>query len=420
MIVIYNIFIILFSILFLPFVLGAFWAKPKLRAGFIQKIGRYAKYKKQDQKKITILVHAVSVGEVNAVENFIKTIRAQHPDYEIVLSTTTKTGRHVAQAKLSKHTDKIVYFPYDFCFSVKNFLDNIQPNKIIVAETEIWPNFTYIAYKRKIPMYIINGRISPSSFRGYKKIRFFIRKVLKRYTKILMQTAPDAQRINRVGAPADKIKVMGNLKFDITRTLSITEVEKLKTQIIPNAEPLLIAASTHSGEDEIVLDVYKRTKKDVPSLKLLIAPRHPHRFGQVEMLLKKSKFNYGKRSENASFSDNDIIVLDTMGELGQMFAIGTIAFIGGSFSNIGGHNPLEANIWDVPVITGPTVFNFKDIYKLLITSGAAKMVYDEFDFKEVLVKFLTDKEFYQHSVQEIKNIFETSSGALNRAIEEIM
>lgn len=420
MIVIYNIFVILFSILFLPFVLAAFWAKPKLRAGFIQKIGRYSKFRKTNKNKFTVLVHAVSVGEVNAVENFVKAIRAQYPDYEIVLSTTTKTGRQVAQAKLAKYTDKIVYFPYDFCFSVKNFLDNIQPDKIIVAETEIWPNFTYVAYKRKIPMYIINGRISPSSFSGYKKIRFFIRRVLKRYTKILMQTAPDAQRINRVGAPAEKIKVMGNLKFDITRTLSLDEVKKLKNQILPNPSPVLIAASTHSGEDEIVLNVYKRTKKDIPDLKLLIAPRHPHRFGQVEALLKKTKFNYGKRSENVSFADNDIIMLDTMGELGQMFSIGTVAFIGGSFSNTGGHNPLEANIWDVPVITGPTVFNFKDIYKLLTASGAAKMVYDEFDFKDVLTKFLTDEEFYQHSVREIRNIFETSSGALNRAIEEIM
>ena len=419
MIFIYNFFLILMAILFFGIVLIAFLVKPKLRAGFNQKIGRYKKFKKTDNNKQTILIHAVSVGEVNAVENFIKEIRKNNPNIELVLTTTTKTGRQVAQTKLSSTVDKIVYFPYDFSFSVKNFLNSIQPDKIIIAETEIWPNFTNIAKSKNIPIYIINGRISPSSFNGYKKISFFIKNVLNNYTKILMQTDGDADRIKEIGAFSNKVVVMGNLKFDISRTLSEEDVINLKNELKLTDDPVFVAASTHTGEDEIVLNVYEKAKKIIPNLKLLIAPRHPQRFGQVENLLKKTEYTYGKRSQKDNFASNDVIMLDTMGELGKMFSIGMVAFIGGSFSNTGGHNPLEANIWGLPVISGPTVFNFTDIYKVLTQNGGAKIVQDENEFSELLIKFLTDKAFYNQSVSNIQHIFKISRGALNKALEEI-
>jgi len=248
MILIYNFGLTLLAILFLPLILVLFVIKPKLRAGFFEKIGFYGKYQKTTDKK-TVHFHAVSVGEVNAVENLIKAARAKHPEYELVLTTTTKTGQEVANAKLKDTVDKITYFPYDFCFSVKSFLNTLKPDKIIIAETEIWPNFAKYAHKKNIELYIINGRISPNSFSGYKKIRFFISKVLKNYTKILMQTEDDAQRMSEIAADIEKITVMGNLKFDIKQNLTSDEVSQLRSQFCLGEEPLFVAASSHSGED---------------------------------------------------------------------------------------------------------------------------------------------------------------------------
>ena len=418
MIKIYNLALIFLAVLLSPIILVLFVIKPKLRAGFFEKIGFYGKFKKTTDRK-TMHFHAVSVGEVNAIENLVKSAREKHPEYEFVLTTTTKTGQEVANAKLKDTVDKITYFPYDFCFSVKSFLNTVKPDKIVIAETEIWPNFAKYAHKKNLELYIVNGRISPKSFDGYKKIKFFISRVLKNYTKILMQTEGDAQRMRELADEPEKIVVMGNLKFDIKQNLTAEEVEQLKSQFCIGEAPLFVAASTHSGEDELVLSVYEKVKKEVGNLKMIIAPRHPQRFAHVEGLLKKSGFSYGKRSEGSNFSNCEIIMLDTMGELSKIYSLAKIAFIGGSFSNTGGHNPLEANIWGVPVISGVTVFNFKDIYKLLTAKNAAKIVADEKEFADMLLKFLGDDEFYSECTNSIKQIFSESSGAVGRVLSEV-
>ena len=212
LIVIYQVFLIIAAIMLLPFILLVFIIQPKLRAGFWQKIGFYD-FTKNNKK--TIVFHAVSVGEVNAVEALVKKAREEFKDYNIILTTVTKTGNEVAIKKLTNYVDEIAYFPYDFCFSVGTFLNTLKPDIIIIAETEIWPMFTYFANKKNIPLYIINGRISPHSYDGYRKISFFVKNVLNKYTKILAQTNGDEQRIVNIGANCGIVKTMGNLKFDI-------------------------------------------------------------------------------------------------------------------------------------------------------------------------------------------------------------
>ena len=415
---IYNLLIILLSIIFLPIIILAFIIVPKFRTGFFQKIGFYNI--NLDKNKPTILFHAVSVGEVNAIENLVKiTADNKLADYNIVLSTVTKTGHDVAVKKLKDFTSDIIYFPYDFRVSILSLLKKLNPQKIIIAETEIWPNFVYVTSKKNIELYIINGRISPHSYRGYKKLKFFFSKILSKYNMIAMQSEIDKDRIIDIGAPKDKVVVMGNLKFDIEKTLSENEIEDLKNQFGIFDDNLIIASSTHSGEDEIFLETFLNLKNNYPDLKLLIAPRHPQRYSYVENLLKKTGLNYGKRSNKDTFIKNDIIMLDTMGELSKIYSICKFTFIGGSFSNTGGHNPLEATIWEKPVLSGPSVFNFKDIYRILSEHNACFIANSKDELYNFSLKLLKDRSFYLDLKSNCKKVFDENKGAIDFIINKI-
>jgi len=413
---IYNILLISFVIYILPFLLFLFATRAKFRAGFWQKIGFY---RVNLPKNKTIWVHAVSVGEVNAVENFIKQLRKDFNDCNIVLSTVTKTGQEVANKKLANFTDQIIYFPYDFVFSVRLALRAIKPDMVIIAETEIWPNFSNEVNKKGIPLLLINGRISPGSHKGYKKLRFFFKSVLDKYSSILMQTEGDKSRIIDIGAPVEKTQIMGNLKFDIYPSLNANEIDELRKQLKIENSKVLIAGSTHTGEDEIVLNTYKELKNEHPDLKLLLAPRHPERNESVFNLISKTGYNCGKRSLNSNFVESDIILLDTMGELGKLYSIADIAFIGGSFSNTGGHNPLEAAIYNVPTISGPTVFNFKDIYRYLTEANATIIANTQDELTSAVRKLLNSKDVYETYSNACSKIFEENGGAINFAVNEL-
>lgn len=411
--IIYNLFLVFATIVLLPVIIVALIVVPKFRAGIFQKLGFY---NIQLEKKDTIHFHAVSVGEVNAIEVLVKRTREAFPDSNIVLTTTTKTGQDIAHKKLGDIVDVITYFPFDYFFSVQSFLNAVKPNKIIIAETEIWPDFVYLARRKDTPVYIVNGRLSPHSYKGYKKFSFFFKPVLAQYAGIYMQTQGDVERILDVGANPKITKFMGNLKFDIKPTMNDDDVKKLANSLELNNNRLIVAASTHKGEDEVVLAAYKTVKASFPDVKLLLAPRHPERYEQVTELLKQSDFSFGKRSNNDTFASNEIIMLDTMGELMKMFSISHFAFIGGSFSNTGGHNPLEANIWGKPVLSGPCVFNFKDIYSFLTSSAAAKLSLSCDELADDMKKLLADEVYYSKASQDTQIIFNENSGAVDFVI----
>lgn len=413
--VIYNFLLITLALILLPVILIALALVPKFRAGLFTKLGFYPDFN-LDRNKKTIFFHAVSVGEVNAVEALIKKTRENFPDANIVLSTTTKTGQEIAHKKLEKTVNAITYFPFDFFFSINSFLNAVKPDKIVIAETEIWPDFVYLSNRRNIPVYIVNGRLSPNSYKGYKKFSFFFKPVLAQYKGIYMQTQGDVERILDVGAKQDITKCMGNLKFDIKPTLSDSQITELAESLKLNGARMIAAASTHKGEDEIVLEAFKELKAQFPEIKLLLAPRHPERYEKVSELIAQSGFSFGKRSQNDTFENNDIIMLDTMGELMKMFSICHFAFIGGSFSTTGGHNPLEANIWGKPVVSGDCVFNFKDIYAFLTQTNAAKLSSTPQELKEDMTKLLADDEFYQKACDDTHKIFDENSGAVDFVI----
>lgn len=413
---IYSSILILLGLILSPIIAISFIIKPKLRAGFWKKIGFY---RDLSSKKTTIWFHAVSVGEVNAVESLIKKIKQGFPDHNLVLTTVTRTGQEIAQNKLAKVVDRITYFPYDFNFSVKSAINAIKPQLVVIAETEIWPNFAQELNKADVPIIIVNGRISPSSYKGYKNFSWFFKNILKNYSLILMQTEEDKNRIIDIGANPDRVEVMGNLKFDIANILNKNEINELKESLKLGNNKLLIAGSTHQGEDEIILDAFKQLKSKFNDLKLLIAPRHPERNNQVQKLITETGFNYGLRSQKDNFENNDIILLNVMGELGKLYSVSHIAFIGGSFSGTGGHNPLESAIYGVPVLSGPTVFNFKDIYQYITTSNAAQIVNNQQELYSAIQELLLNQNKHNKMSSACINIFETNKGALDFTIDKL-
>ncbi|MCR5261058.1 MAG: 3-deoxy-D-manno-octulosonic acid transferase [Candidatus Gastranaerophilales bacterium] len=415
MFLIYEILLPILALVLSPVIIIALIVVPKFRAGFFQKLGFYNKdFKGQN----TTVFHAVSVGETNAIADTVKAYKEKYPERKIVITNTTKTGHDIASKIFKDVADEITYFPFDFCFSVNSFFDTYNPEKIVIAETEIWPAFVKEASKKGIHVYIANGRISPHSYEGYMNFSWVFKKVLCLYEKIFMQTKADAQRIRDIGAPDDKVEFMGNLKFDISRNMSDDEQNALRERFHVQY-PVLIAASTHEGEDEIALNTYKRLKEKHDDLKLLIAPRHPQRFNSVYDLIQKYGFANGRVSENANFDDADIILGDTMGELAKFFSFCSVAYIGGSFFGPGGHNPLEANIWNKPVVSGPNVANFKDIYKILTEKGAAVVAQDTEEFYQALDLWFSDITELEKASAFAGDVFAENRGAVQFLINRL-
>lgn len=406
---IYSIISTFLFILVLPFwyIISRF--NQKLGYGFKEKLG-LGLGKHLENK--SIVFYGVSVGEVLALQNLIKKTKKEFATHNIVIATGTKTGQETAQKKLGDIADYITYFPFDFPFCINSFLNKTNPDVVIVAETELWPNFAYVMKKRNIPLYIVNGRMSDRTYGSYKKLSFFFAPILKKYTKILTQSESDNNKLISIGANPETTKVMGNLKFDIGVNLEgFTPIEKSPD------DKIIIAGSTHSGEDEIILSAFMNIRQD--NTKLLIAPRHPERNNAVFELCKKTGLKVGKRSNKDNFTDYQIILLDTLGELGKMYSICDFAFIGGSFNKTGGHNPLEASIFNKPVISGPSTHNFKDIYAIITRTKAGTIVKNSDELIKQMQKLLNDKNYYEQACSDCELVFNQNRGALDVVIEEL-
>ena len=361
---IYGILSTIIFLTLLPFYYIVRVIQKKYLYGWREKLGFL---KSPDLGEKVIMLHGVSVGEIIALENLTKKTKETFPDYKIVITTGTKTGQDIAHKKYAEIADFITYFPFDIPFAVNSFLNKVRPSVVLIAETELWPNFAYYCKKKNIPLFVINGRISDSTFNAYKRLKFFFKHILSNYTGLFTQSIEDRDKLIAIGANPQTTEFMGNLKFDIKKL-------DVSIAIGKGENKLIIAGSTHKGEDEIVLEAFKNVKQKVSNAKLLLASRHLERIPDIVELVKSTGLSYGFRSKGDTFAEKDIILLDTMGELGKMYAICDFAFIGGSFNKTGGHNPLEAAVYNKPVITGPCIHNFKDIYGILTHTNAGKLV----------------------------------------------
>lgn len=326
----------------------------------------------------TVWIHAVSVGEVIASVPLIEKLREKYPSAGVVVSTVTDTGQKVARERLGNNAD-IIYAPFDLPFAVKKSVKHIMPSVFIIMETELWPNIIATLGRRNIPVLLMNGRISEKSFKGYRKLKFFMKDVLGSISLFCMQNSAYAQRIKLLGADAGRVKITGSFKFDTKPPGAVPGW----TGILKG--PVIIAGSTHRGEEALMLDAYSKLKNDFERLNLIVAPRHPERFREVEELLKRKGLQYIKRSELKSGNELSaessgfarcpspaVIILDVMGELSSVYGASGIAVMGGSFIEHGGQNPLEPAYWGKAVVCGPHMENFPFIEEFYSSGGAVK------------------------------------------------
>ncbi|MBI5098712.1 MAG: 3-deoxy-D-manno-octulosonic acid transferase [Nitrospirae bacterium] len=425
----YNIFSAIALLLYLPFL---FLKKgPEDKSNFLRERLGISHYEKTD-----IWIHAVSVGEVVACVPFLKRLKKEFPGKRIVLSTTTYTGQKVARERFPG-ADRIMYMPCDTGLCVSRVVNSLKPGIFITIETELWPALFKTLKRSGSKIIILNGRISNKSFKGYKRLGFLMKNLLSYVDFFYMQGKTDAERIMAIGADKYKVDVMGNFKFDISFDVSnsLRWLENIKGRI-------LLAASTHKGEEEIILDAYEATKQNYPDLKLILAPRHPERFNEVADILKRRNLNFIRRTEmqnidkispNPSFPKRgtiispfdkggqggifpNIILLDTIGELSMVFSKATIAFIGGSLVPLGGHNILEPAYWARPIIFGPYMDNFPMAGEFLLRS-AALQVKDADDITKSVKDLLDDHEKTARMGQNAKIIIDENAGAVKKAIE---
>jgi 3-deoxy-D-manno-octulosonic-acid transferase len=319
-------------------------------------------------------IHAVSVGETITAVPLVDAIRQRWPELSIVLSTVTPTGAQVARERLAGRAVHR-YFPLDLPGPVGRVVDAVRPRFFIAMETELWPNFIRALAARGVPCMIANGRVSDRSYRRYRLVRRLLAGVLRRISAFGMQSDEDARRILALGAPPERVVVTGSLKADAVADPAGVDWEQL-LGLAPD-ETLWIAGSTHRGEDEVVLDAFVRLRTRRPRLVLLLAPRHPERAGDVERLARERGLDGVRRTALPGAGRRGaVVVLDTVGELAQLYRLATVVFIGGSLTDNGGHNMLEPALWARPVLFGPHTENFRDSAALLLEAGAAWRVQD--------------------------------------------
>lgn len=413
MYVLYNILLLLATVAMLPVVLFKLATVPKYRGGLTQKLGRLRKgVLKVLQGSRPIWVHAVSVGEVMAAHPLVRELKKKYPKRKLILSTVTVTGNYTARQRVPE-ADAVFYFPLDYPWIVRRVIRGINPAVVLVAETELWPNFFRNLKRAGIPSAVVNGRISPRSFGRYMKFRWFFRQVFRHVGMFCMQSETDAARIREIGANAEQVLVTGNLKFDQKIPSSSQPLADL-----PPGAPVIAAGSTHGGEEAMVLEVFSRLRTKYPSLVLVLAPRHPERFDEVEALVSRAGFDCQRRTRPRG-AIRDVLLLDTIGELRSAYALCDVALVGGSFVKVGGHNLLEPAALKKPVIFSRYMFNFKEISEALITAGGGIMVKDKEDLYGQLDNLLSDKELMHRIGERAFAVIAANSGATRKTIDAV-
>jgi 3-deoxy-D-manno-octulosonic-acid transferase len=363
-------------------------------------------------------VHALSVGELLSAIPLLEALRNRYPSREIVFSVKTATGLEIARERLRGKIDYLLPMPLDFWWSVRRMIKNINPAIYILVETDIWPGLISSLKKRAIKTILVNGRVSPHTGRSYMRWRFFIKKMLRSLELFLMQTELDKNRIIRGGISPDKVKVTGNIKFDRKwRPLDDRERNRWLKLLNRKNGLIWVAGSTHRPEEKIIFNVFDELLKSFPDLSLIIGPREAHRFDEVYYLARDLGFRAIRRTElPAENQEYNVFILNTLGELGQVYGLADVAFVGGSLASIGGHNVLEPAFFGMPVLFGPYTYNFAAMSQLLIKCGGGKMVADESELLHAMVELLGKKNKREQMGERAKRFVEQNQGALERVI----
>jgi 3-deoxy-D-manno-octulosonic-acid transferase len=361
-----------------------------------------------------VWVHAVSVGEVQAAEPLIRRLLARHPPPRVLVTTTTPTG---AERLHERFGDAVPhrYTPYDLPSILDRFLNQTNPSLVIILETEIWPNTLAACAERGIPVILANARMSERSALGYRRFADLTRETLSHLDLIAAQSEADAQRFIALGAVPERVKVTGSIKFDLRQPASLLDQAEAMRRFWGVQRPVWVAASTHEGEDEPLLEAHQRVRSVIPNALLVLVPRHPERFDRVAELVTRQGLSLARRSRQEACAPGTAVFLgDTMGELPAFLAAADAAFIGGSLVQAGGHNLLEAAAVGVPVAVGPYHFNFAAITDLLCTEGGAVEIPDSRALANLMITWLGDATERARIGENGRRVVEAKRGALDR------
>ncbi len=395
----------------------------KYREGLLERLGQVpARIVAGGGSQPVIWIHAVSVGEVIAVSGLVQELGAAS-DHRVVISTTTLTGQRVARERF--RAENVFYYPLDFGWAVRAYLRALRPRLFVLAETEFWPRMLWECGKAGIPVAVVNARISDRSYPRYLRLRALWRRILAGLSLVWAQTEEDVSRLRAIGAPADRVRLGGNLKYDVRAASDAPLVEAMKAAFPADAK-LLICGSTLEGEERMLLEVWPGLVAAEPGLRMVLAPRHPERFAAVAELLDRSGVRWFRRSEwsvGAGFEAGSVMLLDSIGELASLYSLAAVAFVGGSLVAAGGHNPLEPAQFGVPIVMGPHYENFREIVEKLRAADGIRLV-DEMGLSGVLgvllAELLRNNDLAAGIGRRAQSVFATESGATARAVEGLM
>jgi 3-deoxy-D-manno-octulosonic-acid transferase len=376
-------------------------------------------------REASIWIHAVSVGEVLTARALVEDLRTRYPRLRLYLSTTTMAGYQVARRNVP-HVDAVFYFPFDWAFIVRRTLTIVQPRVFMMVETEIWPNLLRECRARGVKTLVVNGRMSVRSYRRYRLVRPLFRRVLKGIDRFCVQSEPTAQRLIDLGADPARVVVTGSLKFDSLESPAPPVHGKPRERVLrffrlSPSRVVIVAGSTVRGEEVAVLRAFARVKATAPGALAIVAPRHPERFDEVERLVREHGFVTVKRSALAIDAEPraDVVVLDTIGELAQVYQLASAVFVGGSLVDHGGHNILEPAIFGKPILFGPYMRNFAEIAEAFLINGAAVQVASGRDLEEAMLALVTDPVRRARLGAAARALVEANRGAKDRTLAVI-
>ena len=381
MYILYDIAVHLAFILLLPYFIVRAVFHGKYRVGIKERFGFIdpAKFAGFSGAKVAWF-HAVSVGETKAVTALLKSFKETHPEVKIVFSTVTPTGNAVARADCESLIDALIYFPLDMGWVARKVVTLVNPSVFVVVEKELWPRVVKTLTERGVPMVVVNGTFSEKSFGRYKALSFFFSTLFGAISTFCARTETDARMARELGVPEERVTTAGNIKFDMAR-VEFDEAALRSDFLVSPGDLVIVAGSTHDGEEAVVLDAFETLRGEFEGLKLILAPRHPERFEAVAELMKSRSLNFSRRSTGVAggvaggiAGGANLILLDTLGELGKVYSLATVAFVGGTIADIGGHNLLEPALFGRPVVYGPHLQSYLYMAELLEDAGGGVRV----------------------------------------------
>ncbi len=419
----YNLLLHIALIVLSPVVLPIVLCSRKYRANFWERLGFLGQKKRASISRLAqrpVLIHAVSVGEVGVALPLVR--RLASLGIPAVISTITTTGQAFAREQVGAHAIT-VYMQFDLPVLLGRLLRLVKPRSVIVLETELWPNLINATHKADIPIALVNGRISDKSFNRYKLTRWLWRRLLAKFSAILAQTEQDKLRLIEMGAPEQLVNVTGTVKLDI-ESLEVPDARRRRIAEQFGLDPtrtVIVAGSTHPGEEETILDVFLSLKEEYPGIAMILAPRHVHRGEEVAQIAARPGISFVRRSQRERRSAKfDVLILDTIGELMQAYQIASVAFVGKSLAPVtGGQNPIEPVACGVPTLFGPNMQNFRFVADILVSSGAAKRVNDGPELLKAIQGILSSPETRKRMAKAARDVLAANRGATDRIMARL-